>query len=59
MELHKGDKYKDVDGTEFQVFGALDDTYTYFFIANLKQNIVIRMQPKNATEFLSGMERVN
>lgn len=46
MELHKGDKYKDVDGTEFQVFGALDDTYTYFFIANLRQNIVIRMQPK-------------
>ena len=30
MELHKGDKYKDVDGTIFQVFGALDDTYTYF-----------------------------
>ena len=55
MELHKGDKYKDVDGTEFQVFGAVDDTYTYFFIANLKQNIVIRMQPKNAVAFLSGM----
>lgn len=48
MELHKGDKYKDVDGTEFQVFGALDDTYTYYLIANLRQNIVIRMQPKNA-----------
>ena len=52
MELHKGDKYKDVDGTEFQVFGALDDTYTYYFIANLRQNIVIRMQPKNAVAFL-------
>ena len=59
MELHKGDKYKDVDGTEFQVFGALDDTYTYFFIANLKQNIVIRMQPKNAAAFLPGMKKVN
>ena len=57
--LHKGDKYRDADGTVFQVFGALDDTYTYFFIANLKQSVVIRMQPKNATEFLSGMEKVN
>ena len=54
MELHKGDKYKDVDGTEFQVFGALDDTYTYFFIANLKQNIVIRMQPKTLLHFYQG-----
>lgn len=59
MELHKGDKYKDVDGTVFQVFSAMDDTYTYYFIANLKQNIVIRMQSKNAVAFLSGMEKVN
>lgn len=58
-QQQQGDKYKDVDGTEFQVFGALDDTYTYFFIANLKQNIVIRMQPKNAVAFLSGMKKVN
>ena len=29
------------------------------FIANLKQNIVIRMQPKNAAAFLSGMKKVN
>lgn len=59
MELHKGDRYQDADGTIFQVFGAWDDTYTYFFIANLKQNIVIRMQPKNAVAFLSGMKKVN
>lgn len=57
--LHKGDKYRDVDGTEFQVFSAIDDTYTYFFIANLKQSIVIRMQLKNAVAFLDGMEKVD
>ncbi|MEK3593600.1 hypothetical protein [Lactobacillus crispatus] len=57
--LHKGDKYRNADGTVFQVFSAMDDTYTYFFIANLKQSIVIRMQPKNAVAFLNGMEKVN
>lgn len=59
MELHKGDRYQDVDGTIFQVFGAMDDTYTYFFIANLSENYVTRMQPKNAVAFLSGMKKVN
>lgn len=28
--LHKGDKYRDVDGTVFQIFSAMDDTYTYY-----------------------------
>ncbi|MGM9894677.1 MAG: hypothetical protein ACI31X_01500 [Lactobacillus amylovorus] len=45
--LHKGDKYRNVDGTVFQVFSAMDDTYTYYFIA--------KMQPKNAVVFLDGM----
>ena len=59
LKYYDDDVLTCVGGTIFQVFGALDDTYTYFFIANLKQNIVIRMQPKNAAAFLSGMKKVN
>lgn len=57
--LHKGDKYRDVDGTVFQVFSAMDDTYTYYFIANLSQYTVTRMLPKNAEMFIKDMEKLD
>ena len=57
--LHKGDKYRDVDGTVFQIFSAMDDTYTYYFIANLNRYTIIRMLPKNAEIFIKGMEKLD
>ena len=57
--LHKGDKYRDVNGTVFQVFSAMDDTYIYYLIANLSQYTVTRMLPKNAEMFIKGMEKLD
>lgn len=57
--LHKGDKYRDVDGTLFQVFSAMDDTYTYYFIANLSRYTVTRTLPKNAEIFIKDMEKLD
>ena len=57
--LHKGDKYRDVDGTVFQVFSTMDDTYIYYFIANLSRYTVTRMLPKNAEMFIKGMKKLD
>lgn len=57
--LQKGDKFKDIDGTVFAVFGTADDIYNYFFIANLTTKIIIKMLPKNAKMFVKDMEKLN
>ncbi len=57
--LQKGDKFKDIDGTVFEVFGTADDIYNYYFIANLKAKIIIKMLPENAKAFVKDMEKLN
>lgn len=57
--LQKGDKFKDIDGTVFEVFGTADDIYNYFFIANLTTKTIIKMLPKNAEMFVKYMEKLN
>ncbi len=57
--LQKGDKFEDIDGTVFEVFGTADDIYNYFFIANLTTKIIIKMLPKNAEMFVKDMEKLN
>ncbi|NRO47718.1 hypothetical protein IMAU30132_00068 [Lactobacillus helveticus] len=48
--LQKGDKFKDIDGTVFEVFGTADDIYNnYFFIANLTTKTIIKMLQKKCS----------
>ncbi|CDI58584.1 hypothetical protein VKX94_02100 [Lactobacillus helveticus] len=57
--LQKGDKFRDIDGTVFEVLGTADDIYNYFFIANLTTKIITKMLPKNAEMFVKDMEKFN
>lgn len=58
MKLHAGDVFKDGEGTLHKIYGAIDDTYTYFFVTNESTNTALRMRPSQAEQLVKGMRQV-
>ena len=57
--LQKGDAFKDDDGRYYVIFEAIDDSYTYVYIANFSNKTVIKMRPKLAEYFVKKMKPVD
>ncbi len=58
-KLRKGDAFKDDDGRYYVIFEAIDDSYTYVYIANFSNKTVIKMRPKLAEYFVNKMKPVD
>lgn len=57
--LQKGDAFKDDDGRYYVIFEAIDDSYTYVYIANFSNKTVIKMRPQLAEDFVKKMKPVD
>ena len=58
-KLRKGDAFKDDDGRYYVIFEAIDDSYTYVYIANFSNQTVIKMRPNLAKYFVRKMKPVD
>lgn len=57
--LHKGNGFKDENGTIYVLFAPIDDSETYVYIANFTEKTVIKLLPHNAEIFIKNMEPVD